>query len=550
MDDKRKRWSRPPAKPIGLAPHPPQRVMDIVYGDTMEDQVLEEEEEEEQLDLTAELEQMKLNFRRLAKEKESMQDYCEEMVKTVESREEMLAHLKSQNLLLSHKLGKTQQEATAKTMELEKRLNAEQTEVKKRKKVLPKAPGPPRERRLRNNSHSEEEKRGKKDDSAELLAEIAQLKSRNQKLQDTLDSVDMKLVTDIEDLKRQNEELQLALDDAKCRNDKLRDTLDELSAEKEELTERVNRSSVERANNIDNLDDSSQSNNLNDSLSAELEAAMENQGESMSLSAELEAAMDVDVETPQQVDVSTENREQPKKFKGMTVDEQAGFFQEYIQLKMEIDEIGESLVIAKAQAAKAQWRREHERLYTKNRNRILLRILQRPLSTADRLKVIRMLEETDLDAEDKFPDGDEFIASEYESAVESEESDIDDDDDDDDMDDNEDDEDDDDDDEDSDDEDEKPAPKKNVKQTPAKKGNEKKGNEGKKDNKKDNKKAAPKAGDVNNESTDAILEKVLKAQATPKKQKGFTNYAKHTLKLTDDKKIEELWGKYKVAKKL
>eukprot|EP00039_Didymoeca_costata_P031875 m.36308 g.36308 ORF g.36308 m.36308 type:complete len:331 (+) comp9080_c0_seq4:101-1093(+) len=133
---------------------------------------------------------------------------------------------------------------------------------------------------------------------------------------------------------------------------------------------------------------------------------------------------------------------------------------------------------------------------------------------------------------------------------EDEDDDEDDDDDDDDMDDNEDDEDDDDDDEDSDDEDEKPAPKKNVKQTPAKKGNEKKGNEGKKDNKKDNKKAAPKAGDVNNESTDAILEKVLKAQATPKKQKGFTNYAKHTLKLTDDKKIEELWGKYKVAKKL
>lgn len=52
------------------------------------------------------LQQLKHNFARTVKEKESMQSYCEEMEKTVESREEMVGHLRSQNLLLSRRIGK------------------------------------------------------------------------------------------------------------------------------------------------------------------------------------------------------------------------------------------------------------------------------------------------------------------------------------------------------------------------------------------------------------------------------------------------------------
>ena len=56
--------------------------------------------------LASALQQLKHNFSRTVREKESMQQYCEEMEKTVESREEMVGHLRSQNLLLSRKLGK------------------------------------------------------------------------------------------------------------------------------------------------------------------------------------------------------------------------------------------------------------------------------------------------------------------------------------------------------------------------------------------------------------------------------------------------------------
>jgi hypothetical protein len=54
----------------------------------------------------------------------------------------------------------------------------------------------------------------------------------------------------------------------------------------------------------------------------------------------------------------------------------------------------DELISAKADAAKAQWEQEHERMYEKNRNTILFTILSKPLTEDDRRQVVRMLKET------------------------------------------------------------------------------------------------------------------------------------------------------------
>jgi hypothetical protein len=85
------------------------------------------------------------------------------------------------------------------------------------------------------------------------------------------------------------------------------------------------------------------------------------------------------------------------KFKGMTVSEQAQLFEEKIELKMDLDDLSDQLISAKAEAAKAEWENEHQRLYEKNRNRILFTILSGPLTENDRKQVVQMLQETDGD---------------------------------------------------------------------------------------------------------------------------------------------------------
>ena len=83
------------------------------------------------------------------------------------------------------------------------------------------------------------------------------------------------------------------------------------------------------------------------------------------------------------------------KFKGMTVSEQAAIFDQQVELKMELDEMHDELVVSKAAAAKAMWEKEHERLYQKSRNRILFNILSGPLSAVDREQVVQILMETE-----------------------------------------------------------------------------------------------------------------------------------------------------------
>eukprot|EP00041_Stephanoeca_diplocostata_P029509 m.872872 g.872872 ORF g.872872 m.872872 type:complete len:444 (+) comp23572_c1_seq11:2261-3592(+) len=80
--------------------------------------------------------------------------------------------------------------------------------------------------------------------------------------------------------------------------------------------------------------------------------------------------------------------------KGMTLPEQTELFAERVALKMELDELREELITAKTTAAKAVWEREHDRLYANARNRSIVKLLSRPLSAADRDRVIDILEGT------------------------------------------------------------------------------------------------------------------------------------------------------------
>lgn len=120
-------------------------------------------------------------------------------------------------------------------------------------------------------------------------------------------------------------------------------------------------------------------------------------------------------------------REGGRKFKGMTVPEQAVVLGEQVELKVEIDELKDELVLARAAAARAEWvnftaslslspvethvhllqELEHSRLYARARSRTLLSILRGPLSDADRQRVVDILEETeDADADVAIANGD------------------------------------------------------------------------------------------------------------------------------------------------
>jgi len=84
-----------------------------------------------------------------------------------------------------------------------------------------------------------------------------------------------------------------------------------------------------------------------------------------------------------------------ERFKGMTVPEQAAVLDERVSLKMKLDELTDELTAAKAAAARAVWDLEHDRLYARARSRTILGILRRPLSDADRKRVVDILEDTE-----------------------------------------------------------------------------------------------------------------------------------------------------------
>lgn len=94
-----------------------------------------------------------------------------------------------------------------------------------------------------------------------------------------------------------------------------------------------------------------------------------------------------------------------KKFRGMTVSEQAMMFNEKVNLITRHDELQDELVNTKIAVAKMTWQQEHERVYRKQRNKLIYRILKRPLSVQDREQVIGMLRATEEDSmQDAFED--------------------------------------------------------------------------------------------------------------------------------------------------
>eukprot|EP00035_Acanthoeca_spectabilis_P024716 m.455022 g.455022 ORF g.455022 m.455022 type:complete len:594 (+) comp20794_c0_seq1:3318-5099(+) len=98
---------------------------------------------------------------------------------------------------------------------------------------------------------------------------------------------------------------------------------------------------------------------------------------------------------------SATQRETAKK-KGMTISEQTALFKGHMELKMELDETREHLIDAKADAAKAQWSQEMEALYLRNRDRVIIQILERPslLSYRDKRKVVEFLKATTLSSDE------------------------------------------------------------------------------------------------------------------------------------------------------
>ena len=70
----------------------------------------------------------------------------------------------------------------------------------------------------------------------------------------------------------------------------------------------------------------------------------------------------------------------------------------------------------------------------------------------------------------------------------------------------------------------------------------------KKDSKKEPKKESKKPAPEQEEGS--TLDRILKMQNTPKKEKKFLNFCKNTFKITDEAEIGGLWDGYKKAKGL
>lgn len=64
---------------------------------------------------------------------------------------------------------------------------------------------------------------------------------------------------------------------------------------------------------------------------------------------------------------------------------------------MDLNEVKERFIDAKADAAKAQWSQEMESLYIRQRDRVIIQILERPsLSSKNKVKVVEFLKATTL----------------------------------------------------------------------------------------------------------------------------------------------------------
>eukprot|EP00040_Diaphanoeca_grandis_P032004 m.192813 g.192813 ORF g.192813 m.192813 type:complete len:972 (-) comp32485_c0_seq1:24-2939(-) len=98
---------------------------------------------------------------------------------------------------------------------------------------------------------------------------------------------------------------------------------------------------------------------------------------------------------PKTMTIPLPDKSATKKFKGMTLVEQKKIFNEILEYKMAIDELKSELTDAKASSAKKRYDAELQDIFNRKRNRLILQILQKPLSSADRRLVTNMLKNTD-----------------------------------------------------------------------------------------------------------------------------------------------------------
>eukprot|EP00035_Acanthoeca_spectabilis_P024130 m.452466 g.452466 ORF g.452466 m.452466 type:complete len:329 (+) comp20332_c0_seq1:1634-2620(+) len=318
MADDRRRWSKPPANGMTLASHDPR------YFGASIGPIEEEDEEASTIGvretsaaavagsaaeatqdritskpsprLATKLSLLKRNANRSTKERESMSQYYDNMKQSVDSRNEMLVALKSQNVMLSRKLKSMEDRALAQ---------------RRRTKKLPPSPRAPSESDLL-----------KGDNKGNLASSPSSTSGRSLPSPPSAKS-------------------------ASPRSKALQEQVHLLTEERNQLLKEC----------------------------AELRAASAREG--------------------------------GRKFKGMTVPEQAVVLGEQVELKVEIDELKDKLVLARAAAARSEWELEHSRLYARARSRTLLSILRGPLSDADRQRVVDILEETeDADADVAIANGD------------------------------------------------------------------------------------------------------------------------------------------------
>jgi len=287
----RRRWSRPP-----LLRSPPKDSVLASYAinessDESDNDVVAplESGEESQAKLAQSLLQLKHNFARLSQEKAQMQGYCEEMEKTMENKEEMVTILRSQNSMLSQKLGRSQSLAGQQRAELESELLEEQNTsaiLRRRKRQLPSVP-------VRGGS-SEDVIPEKKKYVVELLEkQVAELQQQKQVMQDKLDEAETQIEKTADIANEFDEYRQAHPDDRNSKGEVLEE---QLAREQELQTYKSTIAELTETNSIlqDSLDESTYLTETLRKRQQEAEQQLAEQSADTSLSAELSILSELD----------------------------------------------------------------------------------------------------------------------------------------------------------------------------------------------------------------------------------------------------------------
>lgn len=338
-------------------------------------------------ELAESLHQLRHNFKQLVQQKEAMQSYCDEMQDTVEQKEALVSKLHRKLRQVRTKGGPSA--GSDSESENDRGWSGEQV---RRRRMLPSVPGRSSRRAQQYSDSSLEElidrigeleteceKLRKQAKEASIYAEEQEsIAQRNSMLLDqrphsgigsslgveiTHDEFVSAKVKWEKDMKSLAKELKDALD----ANTALKDLLDENTAELEHTEREL--AQFKRANHL-------------------------NAGPSPDLSTELSESLYDSLASEAQPIVI----EPVAKSKGMTYAEQATILEEKWRLTNKLHDVSVELTDVKAKIALNEYEREMETVFMRNRDRILIKILSRRLSSADRERVIQMLKTTGHDA--------------------------------------------------------------------------------------------------------------------------------------------------------